>query len=404
MSCLILYAFSPDYHIIYGILAAILSGFVSYKSYPKIIEISKVKSLMDKPNHRSVHKTATPNLGGIGIFLSLVVALTLLGSVFHYNHLLCFIGALVILFFTGLKDDLIEIKPVSKLLGQIIAALAVIFITDLRITSFYGFLGIEQISYFASVIFTVFVFIAVINAFNLIDGVDGLAAGIGITTSAILAVYFFLNYNDSMFFVSLSLTGALISFLFFNFSKNRKIFMGDTGSLIVGFTLAYQAISFIKVSHLPESNIAMANAPILALAIFIFPIIDTLRVFIIRLRKGQSPFTADKNHLHHLLINLGLAHWQIALIASVFTIFTTIIVAKTSSIGIHTAFFMLVVLSTGFVSIISFSVKLKSIKSNPYYFLKANTAYNKPYRLKGIVNYVLSLFMSLILCISIFMI
>ncbi|MGV6830172.1 MAG: MraY family glycosyltransferase [bacterium] len=404
MSCLILYGFSPDYHIIYGILAAILSGFVSYKSYPIIIKISKVKSLMAKPNHRTIHETATPNLGGIGIFLSLVVALTLLGSIFNYNHLLCFIGALVILFFTGLKDDLIEIKPISKLFGQVIAALAVIFITDLRVTSFYGFLGIEQISYFASVIVTVFVFIAVINAFNLIDGVDGLAAGIGITTSAILAVYFFLNYNDSMLFVSLSLIGALVSFLFFNFSKDRKIFMGDTGSLIVGFTLAYQAISFIKVSHLPDSKIAMANAPILAMAIFIFPIIDTLRVFIIRLRNGQSPFTADKNHLHHLLINLGLAHWQIALVASVFTIVTTVLVVQTSSIGIHTAFFMFIALSISFIFIVSFSLKIKSIKSDPHYFLKVNSNYKRSYGFKGIVNYMLSLFMSLLLCMSVFMI
>ena len=354
---------------------------------------------MDKPNERSVHIDETPNLGGIGIFLSLILALTFLGSIFNYNNLLCLIGALVVLFFTGLKDDLITITPWSKLFGQIVATLGVILITDLRINSFYGLFGINELSYITSVLFTVFVFIAIINAFNLIDGVDGLAGSIGITTSAIFGIYFYTNLNDSMFFVSFSLIGALISFLFFNFSKKQKIFMGDTGSLIIGFTLAYQAISFIKVSHMPDSNITFPNAPIITLAIFIFPIIDTLRVFAIRIYNKRSPFSADKNHIHHVLIALGLRHWQIAAFASSFTVISVFTVITFSSIGIHTSFAVFITVALLLFFFISLFSRLKSRNEHVSSQLKPKPQY-KTLQLKSLFNTMLSYFISFLLWYS----
>lgn len=321
------------------ILASLfLAAFVSYKAYPIIIKISRIKHLMDKPCHRSSHTVETPNLGGIGIFLGVIAVLTFFGSILNYNNLLCLIGALITLFFTGLKDDLVSISSISKLSGQIIASLCVILITDLRINSFHGLFGVYEISYLASVCFSLFVFVVVINAFNLIDGVDGLAGSIGLTSSLIFGAYFFMNENHSMLFVSLALAGALISFLFFNFSKDQKIFMGDTGSMVVGFLMAYQALSFLKLNSSMDSRVLVSNAPVIILAVFCFPLMDTLRVFIIRVYNKRSPFSADKNHIHHSLISLGFKHWQVTLIATLFSIFIVILSLLNNTLDINISF------------------------------------------------------------------
>ncbi|GAA3618980.1 MraY family glycosyltransferase [Flavivirga jejuensis] len=339
---------ASDYYAIWILLAFYLSAIVSYSSYPIIIKISRLKELMQEPGKRSSHIVKTPNLGGIGIFLGIVSVLTFIGSILSYNNLLCFIGSLIVLFFTGIKDDLVELSPIKKLIGQLLASLSVIIITDVRIHSFFGIFGIELLSYTFSVIFTLFVFILLINAFNLIDGVDGLAGSIGITCSLLFGIYFYSNGNDSMLFISVSLIGALSTFLVFNFSKTKKIFMGDTGSMIVGFILAYQAISFLHINHNVEVFSAISNPPALVIAIFSFPLMDTLRVFIIRIIKKRSPFSADRNHIHHNLLSLGLKHWEISLIASLFVLVMAIMTYTFSNVSLHFSILSLIICSSIF--------------------------------------------------------
>lgn len=347
------------YFPIWILIAICMSAIVSYSSYPVIIKICKVKGLMQEPGVRSSHAIKTPNLGGVGIFLGVTSVLTFVGSIMSYTNLLCLIGALVVLFFTGIKDDLMELSPIKKLIGQLVASLFVIIISDIRIHSLFGIFGIDVLPYAVSVIFTLFVFVLLINAFNLIDGVDGLAGSIGIISSSLFGLYFYANGNDAFLFISLSLIGALLTFLVFNFSKTKKIFMGDTGSMIIGFMVAYQAISFLHISHNVDLFLAISNPPALVLAVVSFPLIDTLRVFIIRLIKKRSPFSADRNHIHHNLLSLGFKHWEISLIASVFVLFMTIMTYVFNDIGIHAALFYLMVCSC------LFSV-------TPYLILKAS--------------------------------
>lgn len=362
----------PEYSIIWMLISLCLSAFISYKSYPIIIKVSKLKGLMQEPGIRSSHSTETPNLGGIGIFLGVISTLTFVGSIMSYNNLLCLIGASVLLLFTGLKDDLVEITPLNKLIGQLIASLCVIIISDIRIHSFFGVFGLEVLPYFVSVVFTLFVFVLLINAFNLIDGVDGLAGSIGITTSVLFGLFFYYNGNNSMLFVSLSLIGALSTFLIFNFSKTKKVFMGDTGSMIVGFLLAYQGVSFLRMNHNVELFSAISNPPALVIAIFSFPLMDTLRVFVIRLIKGRSPFSADKNHIHHNLLDLGLKHWEISIVSSVFVFFMAVITYDISDLGLHLSLSLLII-SSGIFSVTPYLV----LRINQLYKEELNIFYKK---------------------------
>jgi UDP-GlcNAc:undecaprenyl-phosphate GlcNAc-1-phosphate transferase len=382
------------YYPMWILLSFCLSAIVSYSSYPIIIKISKLKELMEEPGSRSSHSLKTPNLGGIGIFLGVVSVLTFIGSILSYNNLLCLIGSLVVLFFTGIKDDLVELSPIKKLVGQLFASLSVIIITDIRIHSFFGIFGIDVLPYAVSVLFTLFVFILLINAFNLIDGVDGLAGSIGITSSCLFGVYFYANGNDSMLFISVSLIGSLLTFLVFNFSKTKKIFMGDTGSMVIGFMLAYQAISFLHVTHNENVFSVITNPPVLVMAIFSFPLMDTLRVFIIRIIKKRSPFSADRNHIHHNLLSLGFKHWQISLIASLFVLFMVIIACNLSNISIHISLWYIVVISSVF-SITPYLIL--RISQNNLHVSLLNSIPKYSLGLKKVYNSVLNIFISIII-------
>lgn len=372
---------SPEYNVIWMTLALCISAFVSYSSFPIIIKISKIKGLMHEPGARCSHTTKTPNLGGIGIFLGVITALTFIGSIMSYNNLLCLIGATVLLLFTGLRDDLVDMSPINKLIGQIIASLFIILISDIRIHSFFGVFGIEVLPYFISVIFTLFVFVLIINAFNLIDGVDGLAGSIGIITSVLFGIFFYSNGNHSMFFISISLIGALSTFLVFNFSKTKKVFMGDTGSMIVGFLLAYQGVSFLRMTHNVEMFLAISNPPALIIAIFSFPLMDTLRVFVIRLIKGRSPFSADRNHIHHNLLDLGLKHWEISVVAVFFVFVMAAITYNLDNFGLHTSLLVLVIAS-GVFSVTPYLV----LRLNQLHKEQLNTIYTKSNSMLKSVN------------------
>ena len=358
---------SLSYGFFWPAIAFTLSIILSYLCYPAIIKVSKAKKLMAKPNHRSVHLIKTPNLGGIGIFIAINLIITFLGNYFEDSTLLSLLGAITILFFTGLMDDLVGLKPKHKVLCQVIASVSIILITDLRINNLYGLMGIHEIPYIVSVLATVFFFVLLINAYNLIDGVDGLAGSYAIAVTVFFGIFYFANGNKSMFFLSISIVGSLISFLVFNFSKKEKIFMGDTGSMVIGFLLAYQAINFMSVDFNPNFMIQSTKAPVFILALFSFPLIDTARVFLLRVIKKGSPFTADKNHIHHVLLDQGLKHWKISLIVSFYTMLVVLGVFVFNDLGINMQ--TIVLSGLWFVSVIavnnlSLSNKLKNFNQN----------------------------------------
>ena len=284
-----------------------------------------MKNLTDVPDdERKLHHRNIPTIGGILIFAGTLFAYFLwypFNNITEYMHLISaindfkYIGAsMLILFFVGVKDDIIGTAPVKKLAGHLIVAFILVLMADIRITGMRGIFGIEELPYWASVFLSMFTYTVIVNAFNLVDGVDGLAAGIGSISSAAMGVWFYLNGGIEMSILAFALTGSLMGFLVFNFSP-AKIFMGDSGSLTIGLIISVLAIKLVEfnMEDAPDYMIGISK-PIFVMACLTYPLIDTLRVFFYRAVTGHSPFSADRNHIHHRLIDIGLSHGQTVLV------------------------------------------------------------------------------------------
>lgn len=291
------------------ISSTVVALLVTWFTIPVIVTVSKHLGFFEKNKKRGSHNGAVPTLGGVAIFSGIVIAASIFtpeAVVQQYRYVL---AAMVILFFTGVKDDMIGIDPKKKLLAQIVVALIMILLADIRITTFHGFLGIHDIPYWLSLVFTVFVYLVIINGFNLIDGIDGLSSGVAILSSSVFGVLFILAGGYDYAFQAFILVGALAAFFRFNvFSQKNKIFLGDTGSLTIGFLMALIAITFLECDRLGGLHRSLSSIPVMALGILIVPLFDTARVFVIRTLRGESPFKADRKHIHHRLLDLGCSH------------------------------------------------------------------------------------------------
>ncbi|CAA7195314.1 glycosyltransferase family 4 protein [Chryseobacterium potabilaquae] len=304
----------PIFYVKIG-LGFLFSFFITFYSIPTIIKISKRKNLMDEPGIRSSHLRRIPNLGGIAVFYSIGIC----ASIFAYElfDLYKFLFAsLIILLYIGVMDDIVVMRAYKKLVAQVVVSSIIVIGSDIRIRSLFGILGIYELEYFISVFFSIITFIILINAFNLIDGIDGLAGGYSVICSALFGVSYYRlgEYNYPLVVFSVIIIGAVLAFLYYNLSNERanKIFMGDTGSMLLGFLLAFTSICFIDIfidKDLPNvPRYHLQSAPVVAVAILILPIVDTLNVIVIRLYNKKSPFEADKNHIHHKLLKLNLTH------------------------------------------------------------------------------------------------
>jgi len=297
--------------------AGIISFFLVFLAIPSILRVAESKKLFDVPDNRKVHKVSIPTLGGLAIFLSFLFTYSLFAEWFSFTQIPFLIPALLIIFSIGIKDDIMVTAPMVKLFGQIVAAFVIIGWGDLRFTSLHGFLGLD-LNYLASFMITLVIFVFILNGLNLIDGIDGLASITTIIAITAFSIWFFINGSYHIPVFSSALIGALFGFIYFNvFSKTQKIFMGDTGSLLLGFLLAVVTVKFCefnKPEYAPYLKYSMNAAPAVAIGILIVPVIDTLRIFVYRISKGKSPFTADKNHIHHRMLTLGFTHLQTSLI------------------------------------------------------------------------------------------
>lgn len=361
------------------VVSAMVACASSITAIPVIIKISRLKNLMADPGERSSHITKTPTLGGVAIFSSTLISYFLWenpdeGQLIHLSF-----SAIIILFFLGVKDDILVLSPKKKMFVQIVASTLVVTMADLRIENLFGIFGINEVPYILSLPLTVFVFIALINAINLIDGIDGLAGGIGIIAGGMFGLWFYLNGHFALASLAASLAGSLVGFLRFNYSKTSKIFMGDTGSLIVGFLLTLFAVKFIQLNiqyrYDPKSSF---SAPILAIVVLIVPIFDTLRVFIIRLKNKKSPFVGDRNHLHHILIDSGLNHFQASVILWSFTLISTILFLIVSKKTDNTTSLYMLIMLFGTYMLLSHLLKTNNTKRQEELSNQDNQASDKP--------------------------
>lgn len=320
---------------------------ITYFAVPSVIKVAAIRNLFDEPNERKLHKNTIPALGGVAMFAGIFFSILFWAESFNFNLLRWIVLSLVIVFLLGLKDDVVAIDPLKKLIGLLVASSLVIVYGDIRIQSFYGILGVYDIPYWISVVFTLFVFIVIINAFNLIDGINGLAGGIGAIASLAFGSFFLYNGNLNSAAIAFATAGSLLAFLRYNFS-DAKIFMGDGGALVIGFVLSVLCTKFLSTEFV--INIISdkpLSTPLVALAVLIIPLVDTLRVFTIRIINGRSPFSADRNHLHHLLLDLGMSHRRTALVLYAANIYFVALTLLSMEFGQHMVLFLIVL--TAFV-------------------------------------------------------
>jgi UDP-GlcNAc:undecaprenyl-phosphate GlcNAc-1-phosphate transferase len=312
-------------------MAFVLTWFI----IPSVVNISRLKNLYATPNGRTSHISSTPNLGGIAVFVALILSTVIFAGTYFKFELKYIISGLIIVFFVGIKDDILIIAPMKKLTGQIFAVIIIAVFAQIRITNLYGLFHIGQLPYVASILLTVFVFIVIINGFNLIDGIDGLASGIGILTSAVFGIWFWMTGNIGYAIFSFSFVGTLAAFFRFNvFGKTNKIFLGDTGSLLTGFVVGVLACRFLQLGLVAQGTTFIESAPTVVFGILIIPLFDSLRVFILRVKQGKSPFKADRQHIHHRLLQLRCTHLQATAILISVNLFFIVLSYALRGIGI----------------------------------------------------------------------
>ena len=213
--------------------------------------------------------------------------------------------------FRSVKDDIYALPATKKLIGQLVVASIVVIKSGVKITNVHGFMGFSSIPEWLSIALSIFTIIVIINSFNLIDGINGLSGSIAFIVSLSLGTWFYLVHHTGLAIMAYSLAGAVLAFLKYNFTPAR-IFMGDTGALLLGLMLSILVIKFIEINEqiIGKDRFAIHAGPAVAIGTLILPLFDTLRVFIIRILRGRSPFSPDRLHIHHLLIDSGLSHMQ----------------------------------------------------------------------------------------------
>ena len=303
-----------SYHFLYNVLILVVSALITRLTIPSILHVARARHLYDDVGHfRKQHDHGIPRLGGVAMFVSFNITMLLFSIIDKALPISYLLIACIILFAMGLKDDLSGVNSSTKFLIQFIVAAILVLPGDIRITSMYGIFGIFNLPYVPSAIFSILLIMLIVNSFNLIDGIDGLAATTGLIVNGTLGLMFISVKQYELAAICLAMVGAVAGFLRYNITP-AKIFMGDTGALLIGLVSAVMAIKYTEISKVTTAGIPhLFTAPALTVAILIGPVFDTLRVFTLRILKGASPFDADRNHMHHRMLKLGLTHLQATL-------------------------------------------------------------------------------------------
>jgi len=326
----------------YPFIGTLVTFLIGLLLMPFVLKFAKKKNLVVRPNKRTSHNGIVPNIGGLDIFCSLLLIFILL---LIFNRLLLpFFFGFCLMFVIGFIDDRLVLSAIWKILGETLCAFFLIIWADIRISSLYGVFGIYELPLWASYIISYLVFILIVNALNLIDGIDGLASGLGILYSLFFGIWFYLvgeNYHALFCFACV---GSLLIFFLYNvFGKsNRKIFMGDSGSLVLGYLVTFFVIKFLEINA-KSQNLDIFYFPAAPAAVFCLlfvPLFDIFRVALTRIKKGISPFTPDKNHVHHLLLRLGLAHRQVTFVLLGVTLMFTALAVFGKNLNIYVIFAM----------------------------------------------------------------
>ena len=359
--------FLHNYSFVYYLFIVIFAILVTSFAIPSILHVAQFRHLYDDLGHfRKSHDHGIPRLGGVAIFVSFTITSLLFcmtDKSLPINYLLT---SCIILFAMGLKDDLSGVNSSTKFLIQFIVCAILVVLGNIRLTSMYGVFGIFHLSYMLSVCLSILIILLIVNAFNLIDGIDGLAATTGIVANGAFAGLFIYTRQYELAAVSLAMAGSILGFLRFNITP-AKIFMGDTGSLLIGLITAVMAFKFMELNKQENAEVYINySVPALTFAILIGPVFDTIRVFIIRLANGVSPFSADRNHIHHRMLRLGFNHLQTTIILTSINIASIAMVFLLRNYGNSVLIILIVLISLLFNWMITFFLRSKERESHAF--------------------------------------
>ena len=302
--------------ILMSFLSVIYSFVLVYYLVPKITWVIVRRKLNDVPNNRSSHTVATPTMAGVSFFVVLILTVFFTQQFDQEQVGVSLIASNTLIFISGLKDDLVGISPRAKLFIQFCATLFLFYQSGWQEPTLHGLFGIHEIPVALYYTLLTTMVLTIVNAYNLIDGVDGLAATIGMVVFSIFSVIFYAAGMSFYYLLCLSFVGMLLAYIYYNFSSTKKIFMGDTGSLLIGFCIAFLALKFLSIApaEYRHFRFKMENKIFVLTAILCIPLIDTFRVMGIRMWAKKSPFYPDRNHMHHVLIDSGLSHLKTTLV------------------------------------------------------------------------------------------
>lgn len=330
------------------LLAAAIAFVVCFITIPVVIEVSKRNNLLDKPDHRKQHKAPIPTMGGIGVVSGVLASSFVWINLLPLLEVGCILFTIVLLLTTGVLDDMKGLSALKRLLVQLFAGVLAVY-AGFVVHIPEGLFGLPILPVYIDYAFTVFLIAGVTNSFNLIDGIDGLAGGIGLINSVCFGVFFlYLGYTPFAI-LSFSLGAALLAFLFYNFNP-ASIFMGDTGSLVLGYLMV---LFGIKIMNLSAVTADADMFFLLVFALLLIPVIDTLRVFLFRALKSKSPFSADRSHIHHLLLKTGFNHKKASLILYCSNIFMIVTAYLLRSMRTEFALFLLLLTAIMLIEMLS---------------------------------------------------
>lgn len=294
-----------------SILIAFISAMVAVIwIHPRLVKIAHLKNIVDNPNARKLQQTPVPVLGGVAVFFGIVLGIALASTYVSCTSLMTIVAAMMIMLYTGTMDDLLDLSALLRFAVEIGVVLLLIYANDIAINDFNGLWGVGIIPDTLAIPLTIFASVGIINAINMIDGVNGLSSGYCIMASIAFGSLFYASDNVSMLILAAVSVGSLIPFLFHNvFGKTSKMFIGDGGTLVMGVVMSTFVINILtndsSVASTVDSNFGLVP---FTLAVMAIPVFDTLRVMLTRIVHKTSPFHPDKTHLHHLFIDLGFSH------------------------------------------------------------------------------------------------
>ena len=299
--------------IVFLSLTSFASMLMTFWIYFKILAIAKAKNLVDNPDARKLQKRPVPVMGGIAVFFGVLCGSLLASCLANCGVVLPIIAAMSMMLYIGAIDDIIDLSPRNRIIIEVLAILGIIYSNGACIDSLHGLWGIETFSWWIGVPLTVFAGVGIINAMNMIDGVNGLSSGLCITFSCMFGVAMFRTHDYPNAMLAFVFAGALIPFLIHNvLGKTSKMFIGDAGTMTMGILMTWYVIQMLRSDFSPQWMKYVTSQRLslvaLTLAILAVPIGDTLRVMVQRILKGHSPFQADKTHLHHLLLAYSGSH------------------------------------------------------------------------------------------------